>query len=149
MKYTNKQRQELYNYFFKYTQSRFFIENSQGNSKAQKAHVTKNGVDGLEFGGLKSDKNGGYTLKITSPKNSFTFSIHGSDLLESGGMFSIFGRFEHVDRFNEINKNNLEWYEVNVYSGKCNFHDSFSTSCTMTDAKQRIRNYFHAILGGL
>jgi hypothetical protein len=153
MRYTNKQRQELYNYFFKYVQDLFYFESDavyisqDRQAKKDKERRIKNGVDGLTFHGFKSTPIG-YILKISSEKNSFTFSIHDNSLKEEDRMFSLFGRFEYVNAFSEANKKNLIYSNVNMYSGKCNFHDSFSSD-SMSDAKRKIRAYVSAILGGL
>ena len=148
MKLTPKQNQELYNYFFKHIQDLFFFDvGSSYLSEAKfyekdKERQIRNGVDGLEFHGFKSSPQG-YILKVSSENNSFTFSIHNSDLKNESSLFSIFGRFEYKPNFDS-----LKYQSVNEYSFKCNFHDSFSYD-NMTEAKRKIRAYISAILGGL
>lgn len=149
MRYTNKQRQELYNYFFKYVQDLFYFESRmwetlsiEKRNRKDLERQKKNGVKGLKFHGFKSTPTG-YILKISNESNSFTFGIHGSDLKNESSLFSLFGRFEY-----KPNMEALKYQSVNEYSFKCNFHDSFSSN-TMSEAKARIRAYISSILGGL
>jgi hypothetical protein len=77
----------------------------------------------IKYGSVKEESEHKVSYDVSSKKyGKYTVTLFNSDI--DSKLYSVFGRFEDVKLVKDDPK--FDFFDLNKYSGKCNFHNSDS-----------------------